>query len=141
MFHRTLFIIPRLLDEHGTCQASRSQSFNFPCSTRCFNFVQADAISLELQQIEEQLRMLEEFEVYLAEELGISAEDIDSVRIFLEVKNKALQDPDYSLSLGRLRKLHHLRLQYCRAQRNLPVDLEVCPSPLGVSRNQSSRTP
>ncbi len=81
------------------------------------------------------------FEVYLAEELGISAEDIDSVRIFLEVKNKALQDPDYSLSLGRLRKLHHLRLQYSRAQRNLPVDLEVCPSPLGVSRNQSRRAP
>ncbi len=82
------------------CQASCSQSFNFPCSTRCFNFVQADAISLELQQIAEQIRMLEEFEVYLAEELGISAEDIDSVRIFFEVKNKAFQDADYSLSLG-----------------------------------------
>ncbi|SJL17900.1 uncharacterized protein ARMOST_21467 [Armillaria ostoyae] len=92
----------------------------------------ADAISLEFQQIAEQIRMLEEFEVYLAEELGISAEDIGSVRILLEVKNKALQDADYSLSLGRLRKLHHLRLQYSRAQRNLPVDLEICLSPLGA---------
>ncbi len=130
-----LFIIPRLLDEHGTCQASRSQSFHLPCSTHCFNFMQADAISLELKQIAEQIHMLEEFEVYLAEELGISAEDIDSVRILFKVKNKALQDADYSLSLGRLCKLHHLRLQYSCAQQNLLVNLEVCPSPLGVSRN------
>ncbi len=97
--------------------------------------MQADAISLELKQIAEQIHMLEEFEVYLAEELGISAEDIDSVRILFKVKNKALQDADYSLSLGRLCKLHHLRLQYSCAQQNLPVNLEVCPSPLGVSRN------
>ncbi len=45
--------------------------------------------------------MLEESEVYLAEELGISGEDIDSVRIYLEVKNKALQDADYSPGLER----------------------------------------
>ncbi|KAK0219278.1 caspase domain-containing protein [Armillaria nabsnona] len=76
--------------------------------------------------------MLEEFEVYLAEELGISGEDIDSVRIYLEVKNKALQDADYSLGLERLRKLHSLRHLYSRAQRNLRADLEICPSPPGA---------
>ncbi len=85
--------------------------------------------------------MLEDFEFQVAEQLGIPAEDIDSVRIHLEAKNKASQDIGYSLSLGRLCKLHRLRLQYSHAQRNLPVDLEVCPSPPGVSRNHSRRIP
>ncbi|KAK0505478.1 caspase domain-containing protein [Armillaria luteobubalina] len=91
-----------------------------------------DAVLLELQQIAEQIRMLEEFEVYIAEQLGLSVEDIDSVRILLDAKSKALQDADYSFSVGRLRKLHHLRLQYGRAQRNLPVNPEVRPPPPGA---------
>ena len=85
--------------------------------------------------------MLKEFEVYIAEQLGFSGEDIDSVRIYLEVKNKALQDADYSPGLESLRKLHSLRLQYSRAQRKLPVDLEVWSSPPDVSRNHSRRNP
>ncbi|PBK95060.1 hypothetical protein ARMGADRAFT_1077820 [Armillaria gallica] len=97
-----------------------------------FNIVQADFVSLESQQITEQIRMLEKFEFQVAEQLGIPAEDIDSVRIHLEAKNKALQDIGYSLSLGRLCKLHRLCLQYSHAQQNLPVDLELCPSPPGV---------
>ncbi len=92
---------------------------------------------MELQQIAEQMRLLEEFEFQVAEQLGISTEATDAVRIHLEAKNKAVHDVGYSLSLGRLRKLHRLRLQYSRAQRNLPVQLEVRPVPRGVSYNQS----
>ncbi len=77
----------------------------------------------------------------VALQLGISAEDIDSVRIFLEVKNKALHDADYSFILGSLRELHLLRRQNSRAQRNLPVDLKVCPSPPGVSYHRIYHTP
>ncbi|PBK95049.1 hypothetical protein ARMGADRAFT_1163753 [Armillaria gallica] len=82
-------------------------------------------------QSSEEIHLLEKFELEVAEQLRIPAEDIDSVRILLEVKNKVLQGVDCSLSLGRLRELHRLRLQDSRAQRNLPVDLKVCPSPPG----------
>ncbi|SJL17911.1 uncharacterized protein ARMOST_21480 [Armillaria ostoyae] len=90
-----------------------------------------DAVLLKLRKIAEEMRPLEEFEFQVAEQLGISAEDIDSVRILLEARNKASHDVYYALSLGGLRKLHRLRLQYSRAQRDLPVKLEVCPSPPG----------
>ncbi|PBK94318.1 hypothetical protein ARMGADRAFT_1062554 [Armillaria gallica] len=94
--------------------------------------VDSDAILSEFQQVTIQIRLLEEFEVAVAEQLGFSAEDIDSVRIFLEVKNKALGDTDYSFILGNLRELHCLRHQNSRVQRNLPVDLKVSPSPPGA---------
>ncbi|SJL17908.1 uncharacterized protein ARMOST_21476 [Armillaria ostoyae] len=89
-----------------------------------------DAILSELEQTSEEIRLLEKFELEIAEQLGISAEDIDSVIILLEVKNKVLHDVDYSLSLGKLRKLRSLRHLYSRTRRNLRVDLELCPSPL-----------
>ncbi len=64
----------------------------------------------------------------IAVQLGISSVDIDPVRIFFEVKNKALHDAEsYSFILGSLRELHFLRRQNSRAQRNLPVDLKACP--------------
>ncbi len=94
-----------------------------------------------MQQTAEQIRLLEKFEFEVAEQLGISAEDIDSVIIHLEAKNKALHDVNYALNLARLRKLHRLRLQYSRALRNPPVDLEVHQSPPGVSRNRSHGAP
>ncbi len=77
----------------------------------------------------------------IAVQLGISSVDIDPVRIFFDVKNKALHDADYSFILGSFRELHFLRRQNSRAQRNLPVDVKVCPSPPGVSYHHIYHTP
>ncbi len=101
-------------------------------------YLQSDAILLESQQIAEQIRPLEELELEVVVRLGISAEDIDPVQILLEVKKKASHDAYYALILRSLRELHRLRRQYSRAQRKLPVDLKICPSPPGVSRRQLS---
>ncbi len=94
---------------------------------------------MELRQIAEQIRLLEKFEFQVAKKLGSSAEDIDSVIILLEVKNKAPHNVDYSLSLWMLRELRDLRLRYSRVLQNLPVHLEVHQSPPGVSRSHSRR--
>lgn len=94
---------------------------------------------MELERTEEEIRPLEELEIVVAEQLGIrmSGEDIDSVAVLLETKNKVLSHGNYSPTLGRLHKLQRLRLQYSHCQRGLPVQLEVCPSLPGVSRNNS----
>ncbi|SJL17895.1 uncharacterized protein ARMOST_21462 [Armillaria ostoyae] len=88
----------------------------------------ADTTLLELEQTAEQIHQLEEVELELAKQLGMSGEDIDSVAVLLKTKNKVLSNGDYSSTLGRPHKLHRLRLQYSRCQRSLPVELEVCPS-------------
>ncbi len=77
----------------------------------------------------------------VAVQLGISSVDIDPVRIFFEIKNKALHDADYSVILGSLRELRLLRRQNSPVQRNLPVNLKVCPSPPGVSYHHIYHTP
>ncbi len=92
-------------------------------------------------QVSEEMKQLEKFEVQIADYLGMSAEDLDPTLLLLKLKKKVLHDVDYSQSLVKLRKLHSLRLQYSRAQRRLPVDLDVCPSLQGVSRNHSHRNP
>ncbi|PBK67788.1 hypothetical protein ARMSODRAFT_958811 [Armillaria solidipes] len=68
------------------------------------------------------MRPLEEFELTVAEQLGMSGA-VDEVAVLLEAK--ALRKAEYLPKLGRL---HGLRHQYNRARDRLPVKLEVCPS-------------
>ncbi|SJL17913.1 uncharacterized protein ARMOST_21482 [Armillaria ostoyae] len=100
-------------------------------SRGCFALADSDARSSELEPNSEELCRLEQFEADVAEHLGISAENVDSATVLIEVKRNTLRNGD-SNSLVELHKLHVLRLQYSRAQRKLPVELNVCPSRPGT---------
>ncbi|SJL17891.1 uncharacterized protein ARMOST_21458 [Armillaria ostoyae] len=95
---------------------------NDDMSRGCFAPADSDARSSELEPNSEELCLLEQFESDVAEHLGISAENVDSATVLIEAKRNTLRNGD-SLSLVELYKLHLLRLQYSRAQRKLPVEL------------------
>ncbi|PBK83786.1 hypothetical protein ARMGADRAFT_1067682 [Armillaria gallica] len=82
-----------------------------------------------LSELTEQIHPLNALEWEVAQQLGMSGEpeDVDEVTVLLKAKALGSRD-DLSL-------LHRLRLQYSRAQRNLPVELNVYPSPPGPPYN------
>ncbi len=91
----------------------------------------------ELEQIAEQIHPLKELEWEVAQQLGMSQgepKDVDEVLVLLKVKS--LRNGD---DLAMLWRLHCLRLQYSRAQLDLPVELKAYLSPPGVSRNHWPR--
>ncbi|SJL17914.1 uncharacterized protein ARMOST_21484 [Armillaria ostoyae] len=100
---------------------------NDDMSRGCFAPADSDARSSELEPNSEELCLLEQFESDVAEHLGISAQNVDSATVLIEVKRNTLRNGD-SNSLVELHKLHVLRLQQSRAQRKLPVELNECPS-------------
>ncbi|SJK99314.1 uncharacterized protein ARMOST_02607 [Armillaria ostoyae] len=111
-------MFPDIVLPEGHCGPQRghmARGFSGPVST-----------DTELEQIAEQVRLLKESEREIAQRLGISGEpeDMDEVEVFFRAK--ALRNGDDLAILGRL---HSLRLQYSRAQPNLPVELNVYPSP------------
>ncbi len=77
------------------------------------------------------MQLLEKYEIAIAEQLGMSGEDVDESEAFHNSKASGRKG-------GILGWLHRLRLQHTRAQGHLPVELEVLPSLPGVSRNHSN---
>ncbi len=77
------------------------------------------------------MHVLEKYELAIAEQLGMSGEDVDASAVYHKTKTSRRK----GVILG---WLHYLRLRYFRAQDHLPVELEVVPSLSGVSRNHSN---
>ncbi|KAK0207478.1 caspase domain-containing protein [Armillaria fumosa] len=97
----------------------------------CLARADSNAILSELEQLSVEIRPLEKLESDVAEQEGIPREDVDPIVVLSKARNKSLRDADYLPIVVKLLKLRHLRFQYSHAQMNLPVNLEVCPSPSG----------
>ncbi|KAK0475638.1 caspase domain-containing protein [Armillaria luteobubalina] len=91
----------------------------------------SDTISSDLELLSEEMRPLVELELGVAEKEGLSKEEVDPLVVLSTAKSKLLHDGGYLLVVVKLEQLRHLRLQYSRAQRNLPVSWEIRLSPSG----------
>ncbi|KAK0505518.1 caspase domain-containing protein [Armillaria luteobubalina] len=97
----------------------------------CFAQADSNAISSELEQLSVEIRPLEELELDVTEQEGIPKEDVNPIVILSKARNKLLCNAGYLSTLEKLLQLRRLRHQYSGAQRNLTVNLKICPSPPG----------
>ncbi|KAK0462313.1 caspase domain-containing protein [Desarmillaria tabescens] len=83
-------------------------------------------------QTSEEIRYLEEIELELAQKLGISGKDVDSVEVVFKAKHKALSNEDYLPALRNLNELHRLRLNRSLVLNSARHEAEERPLPLGL---------